>query len=316
MRVWLNTALVVIAACGGSSGTNIDGGTDASFQPDTGMTNDSGNQDVSTSDVNMGSDSASETGAEAGPFDPSQLNGLALWLDAAKGVTVVGGFVTAWADQTTNMNNAAAGAHGPTLQAMAVNNLPAVDFAGGAYNTQTLTINDSASLEFGTTDFAIFMVAEYQNVTATNGASVGTLYDKVAGNTTPTGVSLYGNQATGDFMFASNILARLTATDTIASAATGFNNGAFHRIGIRRTGNTLQVWADGVSTSFTPDAGSLPDVSAVGTNITIGDITGGGGTFDDTALKGGIAEVIGVNTTISDADVTNLDGYFTTKYAL
>jgi hypothetical protein len=88
----------------------------------------------------------------------------------------------------------------------------------------------------------------------------------------------------------------------------------FHRIGIRRNGSALEVWSDGVSASFTPDAGGTFDVSATGSDAFIGAQPNGNNV--DIRLQGAIAEVVGINGTLSTSDVTNLDGYFTTKYAL
>jgi hypothetical protein len=241
-----------------------------------------------------------------------------LWLDAAKGITLTPAVAT-WADQSTYGNNGAGGtgpgAHQPTVNATAINSLPAVEFANaGNGASQYIEITDSASLQFGTSDFAVFMVAEYANTTTGTGASQGTFYWKVAGNTTPTGPQLYGNAGTGTTTLDAQVRARLTLTDNIDSVGTTYNDGMFHRIGIRRNGSALEVWSDGVSASFTPDAGGTFDVSATGSDAFIGAQPNGNNV--DIRLQGAIAEVVGINGTLSTSDVTNLDGYFTTKYAL
>jgi len=43
--------------------------------------------------------------APSAPFSPIDIAGISLWLKADAGVTVSGGFVTAWADQSGNGNN-------------------------------------------------------------------------------------------------------------------------------------------------------------------------------------------------------------------
>jgi len=43
--------------------------------------------------------------APSAPFSPTDIAGISLWLKADAGVTVSGGFVTAWADQSGNGNN-------------------------------------------------------------------------------------------------------------------------------------------------------------------------------------------------------------------
>ena len=329
MRAWHCTFLVFALACGGTTddsamddGGGTDGTTNDGFvAPDTSPGNDgSVGNDASTADGG-GQDG---TVTEAGPFDPTSLgSSLVLWLEGDKGVTQTNNDVSAWADQTSNHNDASGGtgngAHQPTVNATAINGLPAIEFAIPTQQnapSQWLDIADSASLQFGTGDFAIFMVAEYTNDTTGNGGSQAMFYYKVAGNTVPTGPQLIGNSASGaNNTLESRVRARLTATDAVNSTNTGYNDGKFHRIGIRRNGQALEVWTDGTLTSLTPDAGAAGDVSATGTDVNIG-AAETGGNFVNYRLAGAIAEVIGVKGTISDGDVGNLDGYFKSKYGL
>ena len=326
MRAWIFTSLALLAtafACGGTTDSNIDGGDDSGNGGDVVLGNDTGpGPDGGLVDVvdELFLDAPSEA---AGPFDPSQLGtNLVLWLEGDKGVTQTTNVVSTWADQTNYHNDAnggsGQGAHQPTYDATAINNLPAVEFAiPQQFQTpsQYLTIPDSASLQLGAGDFAIFMVAEYTNSIQAQGGSQGAFYYKVAGTNTPTGPELLGNSGSGtNNSLESRVRARLTATDNVNSAATGFNDGKYHRIGMRRNGAALEVWADGVVTSFTPDAGAPGDVSATGSDVSIGAAVGGN--FPQFRLAGGIAEVIVVKGTISDGDVSGLDGYFKSKYAL
>lgn len=329
MRAWIFSSLALLAtsfACGGTTDTPIDGGDDGGNGPDATVIFDSGpNPDVTEGpDVGV-ADATTDQGTtvEAGPFDPSQLGtNLVLWLEGDKGVTQDtqnAGHVQTWADQTTNHNDASGSSgqfgHEPTIDATAINNLPAVEFSGGFNPSEYLTIGDSASLEFGAGDFAIFMVAQYTNPTSGNGAGQGTFYNKVAGANTPTGPQLYGNAGGANNTLIASVRARLDATDNVNSAGTAYNDGKYHRIGIRRNGSALEVWADGTATSFTPDAGANVDVSATGSDVYIGASPGGNG-FTTLRLVGGIAEVVGVKGALSDADVGNLDSYFKSKYAL
>jgi len=326
MRAWICSSLVLFLACGGTTDTGDDGGLnddggggpDVTVTPDSGPTDDGSAPDVSTDDG--GTDGT--TTLDAGPFDPSTLgSNLVLWLEGDKGVTQTTNNVSAWADQTSYHNDASGGsgqgAHQPTYNATAINGLPAVEFAIPQQQNQAsqyLTIADSASLQFGSGDFAIFMVAEYTNSTQGQGGSQGMFYYKVAGNTVPTGPELLGNAGSGtNNALESRIRARLNAADNVNSADTGYNDGTYHRIGMRRNGSALEVWSDGKVASFTPDAGAAGDVSATGTDVNIGAEVNG---YPQFRLAGGIAEVVGVKGTISDADVTNLDGYFKSKYGL
>jgi hypothetical protein len=325
MRAWICSSLVLLLACGGSTDT-IDGGDDSGTGNDgtvvdTGPGNDGGTTDAAD-DTTVITDGGNDgTTVEAGPFDPSQLGtDLVLWLEGDKGVTEDtnnAGHVQTWADQTSYHNDASGVSgnysHEPTINATALNNLPAVEFSGGYNPSQYLTIADSASLEFGAGDFAIFFVAQYSNPITGNGAGQATFYNKVAGNTTPTGPQLYGNAFVNN-AYDSNVRARLNINDNVNSSGNGYNDGNYHRFGIRRNGSALEVWADGTSTAFTPDAGANVDVSATGSDVFIGATVGGN--YVSLRLVGGIAEVVGVKGTLSDADTASLDGYFTSKYGL
>jgi hypothetical protein len=324
MRAWSYSCvlgLLFAVGCGGDTAVDLDGGDDGSTTPDTaavdtGTGNDSGTVDDTGTTADTGSDGT--TTIDAGPFDPTQLGNLVLWLDAAKGVTQNNNAVSAWADQTTFHNDASGGmgngSHQPTIAATVINGLPAVHFSGSFQQPQYFVIADSASLEFGAGDFAVFMVAQYTNPTTGNFPSQGTFYNKVAGNNTPTGPQLYGNAPGPNNTTTGNVRALLTTAINVNSAAATYDDGKPHRIGIRRTGNTLEVWTDGVNASLTPDAGTSPDVSAVGSNVYIGARPGGNNVAG--LLAGDIAEVIGMKGTVSASDVTNVDGYFKTKYAL
>ena len=250
MRAWICTSLVLFLACGGSTDTTDDGGTDDSggnpdvtVGPDTGPGDDGGTTDGNDTDADDGGT------VDAGPFDPSSLGtNLVLWLEGDKGVTEDtnnAGHVQTWADQTSYHNDATGGtgngAHQPTVNATAINGLPGVEFAlPQAQNqpSQYLIVPDSASLQLGAGDFAIFMVAQYSNASTGNGASQGIFYYKVAGNNTPTGPEFLGNAGGANNTIESRIRARLTGTDNVNSAATGFNDGNVppHRHAAERPG--------------------------------------------------------------------------------
>jgi hypothetical protein len=321
MRAWMYSSLVLLLACGGATDDSIaldgglDAGQDGTTAPDVTVGPDTGTPDVNVGDAIL---LDVQSDVSTGPFDPSQIgSGLVLWLEGDKGVTEDtnnAGHVQTWADQTSYHNDATGTGHEPTIDATAINNLPAVAFANQGQSSQYLSIADSASLQLGSGDFAIFMVAEYTNPTSGGGAGQGMFYFKVAGTNTPTGPELIGNSGAANNTLESRIRARLTGTDNVNSSGTGYNDGKYHRIGIRRNGQALEVWADGTSTSFTPDAGAPGDVSATGSDVTIGAALGGN--FPQYRLDGGIAEVVGVKGTFTDGDAAGLDAYFKTKYGL
>jgi hypothetical protein len=241
--------LAGVFACGGTTDVGDGGIPDSSNNNDVNNGNDGGNpSDAGNNDTGLAETGTDGGNPDAGPFDPSQLSDLVLWLDAAKGVTSGMTGVSAWADQTTYHNDAsgtagATGAHEPTLTMNAINSLPAISFAPGMTpgSSEFLDIADSASLEFATGDWCIFMVAQYSNPTTGNGAGQAAFYAKIAGNTTPTGPQLIGNAATGTSnTLTGNIRARINATDNVNSAGTTYNDGMYHRIGIRKNG-TLRL---------------------------------------------------------------------------
>jgi hypothetical protein len=167
------------------------------------------------------------------------------------------------------------------------------------------------------------MVAEYSNPTQNAGAGQGQFYGKILGNTSDaeTGPNLLGNGAGTNNGYVGVMRGRISVTDAVDSTAANYNDGKFHRIGLRRNGAALEVWTDGVATSLTPDAGANIDVSSTGADVFIGaSVTPGVNVNQPPTIAlrliGGIAEVIGVKGTITNGDTTNLDGYFKTKYAL
>jgi len=84
----------------------------------------------------------------------SSLSGLSLWLKADAGVTMGGGNVNTWADQSPNGNNATGPAtKKPTFVSNGINGKPAMSFNG---TTQLFTINDSNSLDL--IRFSIYVV--------------------------------------------------------------------------------------------------------------------------------------------------------------
>ena len=91
-------------------------------------------------------------------FDPRQISGCALWLDAADSASVIrtGSSVTQWNDKSGNNYNASAFGT-PTYVNSVANNLPAIRFNG----TSTYFSIPGNQLDITTEDFAIFSVVQY-----------------------------------------------------------------------------------------------------------------------------------------------------------
>ena len=72
-------------------------------------------------------------------FNPKSITGLAAWFDAAKGVTLNGSTVSAWADQSGNGRNATQSTAGnqPTYAATDANGKPALTTSASAFYMET-----------------------------------------------------------------------------------------------------------------------------------------------------------------------------------
>jgi hypothetical protein len=86
-------------------------------------------------------------------FDPSQVQGLALWLDAADSSTVItsGATVIQWNDKSGNGRSATPAATGPQYVQNSQNRLPGLSFTGSN------TLHCGAFLT--ATNFSCFVVA-------------------------------------------------------------------------------------------------------------------------------------------------------------
>jgi hypothetical protein len=80
-------------------------------------------------------------GAKAASFSPTDIAGLKLWLDAAKGITKTGASVTAWADQSGQGNDMPNNLTLTSPQAAnGINGLPSVNFSGNQALGRTTSI--------------------------------------------------------------------------------------------------------------------------------------------------------------------------------
>jgi hypothetical protein len=282
MVVWF--ALVVVGgACG--SVANMD-------KPDA---------KPASTDAPGGSDAAID-GTQ--PFTPTQLTGLVLWLDANQGVVTSQSKVSTWMDRSGRNNNAgqSVAAIQPSLVTGVVNNLPAIRFANTA-----LQITDSATLQWGTDDFAIFIVGSYKNAST----GYGMFLSKQEAPYPYRGPSLWGNYTLPSMNTGIGLQLENTTTQYAISTA-GKNDGVVRLYTGRRAGNTMEVRVNGAvqgMATATPN-----DVSAAGRAIFIG---GAPGTNTVTqGLDGDIAEIVAVHGALTAAELTQLESYLKAKYAL
>lgn len=312
-----------IAACVGD-GATLSGpaSNDSGAGDDAAAVQDSGSLGTDAS-IDSGSDAGSDGDAEAtadgegGTFSPKDLPGLALWLDSGAGVTYASAKVTSWLDQSGNGNNATVPSGSCLAPAQAANSLNGKDTlaftdpggVGGAGAGTCVSIADSASLRFGTGDFAIFVVARYTNIPGfgTND-SVATFWSKRQPSGSLGGAALFANT----FSEAKLQLWQQNVNGNQAVGSTGsLNQNVFHRFGGTRRGLKLETWVDGSSDGLT----TLPaadDVSQVGRSLFIG----GAPELPQGWLLGNIAEVVAVKGNLTGAQITQLDAYFKAKHAL
>lgn len=241
----------------------------------------------------------------------STVSNLALWLDAAKGVTVSGSTVTAWADQSGNSNNAAASVAGqePTFLTTSINNRPAVRFVATG---SVMKVADSASLNPASiTVIAVFT----RQAGSTNDAK---LICRPFDTAESGGAPFYSWSAAARFAGTDALAIEahtgggtLSVSDTTATFAdaTPHMFMAMYDSG----GPTMSAFVSGVTAPLNAP-GTAPtgpiDYTEVGQNIWIGSSP-----YAD-HLEGDIAELIIYGGTMTADERLRIQSYLNAKYAL
>lgn len=258
--------------CAASGGTDASQGNDAS-------SGDGGGADSNGDDSSV-ADATSE--ADAPPFSPSQLSGLALWLESGVGVVAdpaAAGAVKRWLDQSGNGNDATEdGSNHPIVDPAAKNGHDGIvcDLGSQFY------ITDSTSLDFGTGAFAVTFALK---------------------NLDPSGVGAHYWQKTQSnpsvtFWLSSgpDTYHALVGDQSVTTA--GSNDDHFLILTVR--GPTVQIRLNGVATT---GATTALDVSNAGGGVVLG-------------TKTELLEVIALKGTASDTDVDNVEAYLKGKFKL
>lgn len=290
-----------VAADSGTDGSmdsgKIDGGADGGKDSSV----DAGDGSVLDAPDDSSDAALLDSSSGDGGFDVGSLQGLALWLDAAKGVTKNNqNQVSKWADQSANGNDASQGMQSrqPVFNTNVINGLPALHFDQSA--TQVLNIADASSLQWGTADFTVEVVARFDN--NANNMEFGTLYGKVG-------------SSSGIFFVANNVnqsAAGITGaidSNNILAVSSSYNDNTARSYAFRRVGSNLELRANGAQILSQAQSGNV-DVSASGTGVIIGDYN------QQLPLDGDIAEIVAVKGSISAQDLTALEAYFKAKYNL
>ncbi len=193
--------------------------------------------------------------------------------------------MSAWTDRTTNHNDAsqATATVQPTFASSAINNLPAVHFNKDAQGQNVggnmMTIADSASLQWGTGDFYLVVVARFDNNVTTDGPErgEGLFYSKVSsGSSSIAGVFFVGGIPGAFGSGPANGLA-FSVHDVAGDFVTSpnlYDNGTPHELAIQRMGKTMDLRVDGASIATSASSGF--DVSNVGTPVRFGADANGG----------------------------------------
>jgi hypothetical protein len=228
-----------------------------------------------------------------------------LWLDAAKGVTTNNTNITGWADQSSQKNDATGGTPTPTLASSSINALPAAHFV--ATSAQYVTIADAASLQFGTGDFFIAVVAKFDNnPNGTIQTAIGTLYTKLG---TGSGLLFFANDYSyTNQTFAAGLSNLEDPTPTEVEYLASYNDSTARLYVVQRASASEYLRVNG---SQVASSTSSVDVSESGNAVEIGYMTSG-----FAALDGDIAEVIAVKGTLASGDRTTIESYLQSKYGL
>lgn len=237
-----------------------------------------------------------------GPFDPSKLPGLALWLRGDKGVTLNGSTVSSWADQSGNGRNAVQATGGQQPSTTTLGGMPAISFNGSQALSMPLTFPNGAK-----TFYIVYQMSALPGL--------GTFYGLL---------SLATGTAITDFIL-SNIAVgydNVTFFDDVAAAGTpgsGFNPtldffphalGVTYNGGLNTTPGNYTASYDSavkaVSQSSTVNR-TATDLSAVGARLSSTNVISAG-------YVGSIAEVIVTSNVVSAANDTAVQAYLRARY--
>lgn len=332
---WTLLSLVPITAlvahCGSTTPDipSPDAGDDASTQPDSSMkdagakdtgVNDTGAQDASAdAQGDAPLDSPTDTGPDVlmgdASFDPGGLSGLVLWLDAAK-ANSSGKALTTWPDRSSKKNDAAAGTLGadggtgtaPTVVPSSINALPAVRFT--AAQATYAVVKDAASLQFGTGDYYIAVVAKFDN-DPTSTTPIGCFFCKADMSS---GVIFTGNDIAPMMSMPAAGLTWAENAMTFLNAKGTYNDGTARLYEVQRVSGALTMSVAAASVATGTD--SSVDVSAAANDVFIGSFVQGGAPSPGLTLDGDIAEIIAVTGTLGSSDVLGVEAYLKAKYAL
>jgi hypothetical protein len=279
--------------------------------------------------------SATVTTSSDGGLELRMPPGTVLWLDAARGVTMTGGKVSRWADQSSNGNDAGNGSasHQPMLVMREAG--PAIHFSGKVPDSSSntdghggtfLRVTDGPSIQFGKEDWLIETVIAYTNkIDASHNGVLGAFFGKwgsggeilFCGNWT---YSENPNREQGCIHLGFGERAPVGLETSIGAYRNGdtthyLNDGKVRIIAARRIGNRAAVRINGKQQMA---GGSFPagtDLSFPGANVGIGSFSARSDTSADRSLQGDIYFMMAMKApTIDDKTVADIEAALTNRF--
>jgi hypothetical protein len=214
----------------------------------------------------------------ATPELPIPLNGLKLWLKADAGVSLSGSNVTAWADQSGQNNNLSVTTTNPVFENNVINGKPAIKFDGGRL--------DGTNIVTAKTIYAVIktLASQPSQYAAILEATGGSLYSAVLGNT-------WGSY------FSIEIPANTTiSANTAAVIASISNDGISYEFRLNGQNNLTESDGEGFvsrSALYIGNDGSTGQPANVY-----------------------VSEIIIYDNLISAEDITKIENYLNSKYAI
>jgi len=233
--------------------------------------------------------------AQTGPGGVGSSATNVLWFDANKGVTIAGGGVDQWADQSGNSKVATAnGASArPSFVASAVNGFPTFDFDG---TNDELWVPDDATLDLTTWHFFMLVkpdVAKSYNAWMVKGNDGQENFEILSYNTNNIHTPIYFTDATrGAPSTGNNVIstANFAIVEYSYSSAIG-----------------RDVYVNG-NNQFTDNVNKTPQVNNF--SLYIGNEKATAGRFVD----GDISEVVAYNTVLNSVQRIIVNNYLSAKY--
>jgi len=285
----------IVAGCSGTdAGTTGDSGAPpaSTTTPTTTSTPSTPATDAAAPDTSI-----SDTGTPDAPvaFAPSQVAGLQLWLDPARGLTQAGAKVSAWADQSSAGNTVFQGNGDIQPSVGQAGSKPVLVFTAGTWLERDPA---TTKLDFGTDDVLVEVVVGLDSRTT---ALTGVLYKGLFPAPAFDGLQVFAN-ISGDGKPGAGLdgdKLKLQGPTVLAA------DGKLHLIGYRRVGPRVSLRVDGAEvTTATSTARSVDSVSPL--------YVGGRQTGVHNAPNA-LGDILVFRGPVGDADVAKIEAYLKQK---